>query len=255
MQVLLNVKKRLNPAKFPLVNRAEVGAAAVVPAQDIQTAPEKKEPEVVDLSANLPKPVEYYRAKRAKWLAGKPIKREIVPNPKHHPLPDGFRKVVPDMVKLPLTIGKIPWLKEGNGGTGNGDTTISLALVTLSDTGNRQFYLGSYIRHRVLLEATENLTGEQSDSVNQLFYSCLPDIVRNNYNPKVKTVENPHGGVSIFYRGNRAGQRAYFMRFDSINGLPVIVKVAVCDKERQGLVLSVLTTQEHKNIKKLGGLN
>lgn len=250
-----------------LPGRTEVDIV-VVPDQDTQksselveypglvTAPEG--PEVDDFSANLSKPIEYYRAKRAKWLAGKPIKRKIVPNLRRHPLPSGFKEVVPGVIKLPLTLDKLPWLKEGNRGTDNGNTdqyTVSLALVTLSDTGNRQFYLGSYIHHPVLLEAALALKEDQSNSVNQLYYSCLPDIVRSDYSPRVKMVKNPRGGVNIYSTGNKAGQRVYFMRFDSINGLTVLVKVAVCDKERQDLVFSVLTTRDRKEIKKLGKLN
>lgn len=178
----------------------------------------------------------------------KPAKREIKPNTKRHPLPSGLKEVKPNQAILTLTAKSLPWLN------GRDQPPVPLALVTLSGTENRQFYLGSFIGHPDLLEAARSLTPSQSDSVNQLFYTCLPDLVRQGFHPAVDLVKHPRGGVNILYAANKGGQRVYFMRFDPINNLAVIVKVAACDKNKEDLVLGVLTTKSQKDIKKFGKL-
>src|SRR3990167_10127313 len=132
----------------------------------------------------------------------------------------------------------IPWLET---------PTHRVELVTMRH-GSVEFLFGSAIQSKRLLEAARQLDGHRSDICNNLLYSHLPAYAEG-FHPRISTVTNVRTRQPIFEIGNKGGQRVFFMRFGRIEGRPVIVKVAVCDKARENKVLSQITTESKKYIK------
>ena len=139
-----------------------------------------------------------------------------------------------------ITIRKedVPWLET---------PTHKVALVSMRH-GNVEFLFGSTIQSKRLLEAARQLDGHRSNICNQLLYSHLPQY-SEGFHPKVTPVKNSVTHQPMFEIRNKGGQRVFFLRFGKIEGKPVIVKVAVCDKATEDKVLSVLTTDTKKFIK------
>ena len=144
-----------------------------------------------------------------------------------------------------ITIRKedIPWL----------ETPVhKVELVTMRH-GSVEFLFGSAVEGKKLKKAAGRLNEYRSELCNQLLNSHLPQFAEG-FHPRVSTLGNAITHQPIFYVGNNGGQRLYFMRFGRIENKPVIVKIAVCDKSDQGQVLSVLTDQSKKVIKKVSRL-
>ena len=139
-----------------------------------------------------------------------------------------------------ITVRKddIPWLETPE---------YKVALVTMRH-GSVEFLFGSAIQSKPLLDAARQLDGHRSEICNNLLYSHLPAYAEG-FHPRISTVTNVRTRQPIFEIGNKGGQRVFFMRFGRIEGRPVIVKVAVCDKARENRVLSQITTESKKSIK------
>src|SRR3989344_2017201 len=139
-----------------------------------------------------------------------------------------------------ITIRKedIPWLET---------PAHKVELVTMRH-GSVEFLFGSAIQSKRLREAARQLDGHRSDICNNLLYSHLPQY-SEGFHPKVTPVKNSVTRQPMFEIGNKGGQRVFFMRFGKIEGKPVIVKIAVCDKARENKVLSQITTESRKSIK------
>lgn len=133
----------------------------------------------------------------------------------------------------------IPWLET---------PAHKVELVTMRH-GSVEFLFGSAIQSKRLLEAAKQLDEHRSEICNNLLYSRLPQYAEG-FHPKVTTLKNTVTRQPIFEIGNNGGQRVFFMRFGKIESRPVIVKVAVCDKATEDKVLSVLTTDSKKFIKR-----
>ncbi len=143
--------------------------------------------------------------------------------------------------KVRLHKEDLPWLP---------DNHHEVHLVRMR-IGSGQFLFGSAIKGRPLVEAAQQLDEHRSEIANNLLYTHLPQFAEG-YNPHVKIVENTKTRQPIFYIGNKGGQRVYFMRFGKIENMPVIVKIAVCDKARQLGVLEEITTDSRKRLKSIG---
>ena len=133
----------------------------------------------------------------------------------------------------------LPWLPGG----------FHEAHLIKMRTGNQEFLFGSAIIGRALTDAANQLDAHRSEICNNLLYTHLPSFAAG-YNPKVATLAHAITNKPIFYIWNKGGQRVYFMRFGNLDRMPIIVKIAACDKANQTDVLSVLTDQSRKQIKK-----
>lgn len=160
-------------------------------------------------------------------------------------LPSGFTEVQHTDQSFKLTQAEIPWL---------GSNAETVPLVKVGIQGGGEFYLGSAIKEKRLVQAADQLDKHRSEISNNLLYTHLPEFVTRGHNPYIRVVANARTDRPIYYVGNKSGQRAYFMRFDKLQGIPVIIRTAVCDKNMEGVVLGVITTASHKRIKQAARL-
>lgn len=137
--------------------------------------------------------------------------------------------------------GDIPWLP--------GESEI-IKLKKVDFQGHRSCYVASAVRGRKLTDAASSLNRKKSDIANRLFYGCLPDFISNGYNAHVKRTDKQKTTQPIFYTGNPDGQRVYFMRLDNLNGIPVILKIAACDKTKQADVMSVIADTDKSSARR-----
>lgn len=162
-------------------------------------------------------------------------------------LPSGFESVVATPKKLEVTPQDLRWLEK--------EEKVNLVLVTLGTSSQQQFYFGSLIRGKKLVESANQLTEGQERNANNLLYARLPDMIQRGYSPHSNTLSNPFTRQRpIIYFANPGGQRVYVVRFGEIEGIPAIIRIAVCDKAQQAKVLSVLTNSSHKEAKQKGRL-
>lgn len=153
-------------------------------------------------------------------------------------LPVSAKEVTRSNSAITLSRADLPWLPAEN---------VRVPLVNFAANG-REFLFGSEISDKDLVKAASHLDAHRSEICNNLLHTHLPEFAEG-YSEHVKVVANHRSRQPIFYAGNKGGQRVYFMRFGKIDGKPVIVKVAVCDKARQEDVLVVLTGQSRRQIK------
>lgn len=142
--------------------------------------------------------------------------------------------------KITIDRREIPWFVSET-------EDVQLKRRTLTD--GTEFFLASVIRGRKLEDAANQLDRHRKQITDNLFNSALPDFIRG-HNTNVRSVDGPITRKPIHVVGNPGGQRVYFMRFGSIEGLPIILRLAVCDKARQSEVLSVLTGTSISKIRK-----
>lgn len=162
------------------------------------------------------------------------------PKPETAPknLPSGIKEAKKSGIFAEIDQNTLPWLDQ--------KTKTELTLVTLAS--GEKFYLGSAIRGKALTDAASSLNPHYQNLTDSLLYAHLPEFVINEYSPTVKQVANGRTDKPTYYCGNKGGQRVYFVRQPNINNSPCIIRVAVCDKNKQEDVLSVLTTKSRKYI-------
>lgn len=142
--------------------------------------------------------------------------------------------------KVRLQKSEVPWLPE---------VYYETHLVRMR-IGTSQFLFGSAIRGRALVDAANQLDTHRSQICNNMIYTHVPSYAEG-YNPHVRLVKNPRAKFPTFEIDNPGGQRVFFMRLaNSFDNLPVIVKIAVCDKAKEQQVLATITTDSKKSIKK-----
>jgi len=141
--------------------------------------------------------------------------------------------------KVRLLRSEIPWLPE---------EYYEAHLVKMR-VGSHNFLFGSAIRSKPLIAAANQLDAHRSEICNKLLYSHLPQFTEG-YHPKVRLVKNHRSKQPIFEIDNNGGQRVFFIRFNNLDNMQVIVRIAVCDKAMEDEVLSVITTDSRKFIKK-----
>lgn len=158
--------------------------------------------------------------------------------------PVRFRETERTDLKVGLQKSKVPWLPE---------EYYEIPLVKMR-IGSTQFLFGSAIRSQSLIDAANQLDSHRSQICNNLIYTHLPSYVEG-FNPRVRQVKNRRAAFPTFEIGNNGGQRVFFMRLaDSFDNMPVIVKIAACDKSTEGQVLATITTDTKKTIKKTARL-
>lgn len=143
--------------------------------------------------------------------------------------------------QLEISRTDLPWLP---------NKLEKASLVKIKAQNGVEFYLGSLVRGKRLVEAAQQMDRQRSDTTTNILYNLLPEFLERNTHSRVKSIIHGVAEKSIYYAGNPSGQRVYFMRLGDREGLPVVVKVAACDKARQMDVLATLTNQNTRNIKK-----
>lgn len=134
----------------------------------------------------------------------------------------------------------LPWLDQQ-------EVRVSLGKISLP--GGISFFYGDMVYGKKLTEAKSQLDEHRKRIADNLLFSHLPGFVRDGYHPYIKQVDGRVTHRPIYNVYNKGGQRVYFMRFDTLQGIPVIIRIAVCDKAREDEVLSVITSRSHKVIK------
>lgn len=137
----------------------------------------------------------------------------------------------------------LPWI--------NDSVDLNAALVTPKDKTCPQFIFASAVgTHRKLVEAADALTEGQQQNVDNMFWSRIGPLLRDGYSPLVDTVPNPRTNAPMFVTKNEGGQRVYFGISRSENGLPLVVRFGVCDKNKQDSAISVLSGYSRKEQKR-----
>ena len=153
-------------------------------------------------------------------------------------LPSGYAETMHIDEKVVLGKNVLPWL------TGP-DYEVNVVDCTLQS--GKHFLLASAVgSHPALIDAAMSLDRVQNNAVNNMFYSRIPEIAEKGYSPSVDSVPNPITPYSLMVMRNPAGQRVYFARLLIGSILedqygPTIVRLAVCDKNKQAKVMNVLS--------------
>lgn len=143
-----------------------------------------------------------------------------------------------------LLKAEVPWLPEDYCDT-------NLVKVRI---GKTQFFLGSAIKGRALVDSANQLDTHRNKICDNLLNTHLPSHIEGS-NPHIKRVKNARSKFPTFEIGNRGGQRVFFMRVaDSLDKFPVLIRVAVCDKATERYVLSTITTDSIKTINRVARL-
>ncbi len=155
----------------------------------------------------------------------------------------GFREVKNTGKTVGIDRKVMPWLPVDG-------KILPLAEVTLQSS--EQFFLGSAIEDKTLQKMAEELSKDDSEKANKLFYA---EVQRYLENPRrTKTLDNQTSTNKIRYASNGQGSiRIYFMELgkDPNTDLPVILRIAACKGKGNEIdVLSVLTTENRKTLTK-----
>lgn len=170
---------------------------------------------------------------------------ESSPNPN---LPSGYVRV--EHLQAPVTINDetLPWLQ--------GDYDLAVAQCELQDGTN--FYLASAVgTHDKLVTAAEAMNDHQQRSVNNMFYSRIASFITDGHSPQIETTSGPSTPFPIKVMRNKSGQRVYFGVINASIGaeqngqessvVPIVLRLGVCDKNKQAMVMSVLSGQSAKS--------
>lgn len=161
-------------------------------------------------------------------------------------LPSAFKEVKRTEQAYKMTQGEIPWLEHET-------EMIHLAKVTLSGSENTSFFFGNMLRTKPIIDAANQLDEHRTRIANNILYAHLPEFLRGQFN-NITKMDHVRTNRPVYYIGNKSGQRVYFMRFDNLDSIPVIIRIAVCDKARQDKVISVIGYKSQKYIKQSGKL-
>ena len=151
-------------------------------------------------------------------------------------LPSGYIESEALDHSLILDTNTLPWLRES-------ETEIALSRCTLQ--GGETFLLGSVINtHPYLVEAASAMTPQQSQNCNNMFYSRAAGFVQNGlHSNNVSTMAEASTPFSTHVMRNNGGQRVYFgVLRDTETNEPILLKLGVCDKNKQAKVARVLSS-------------
>lgn len=169
-------------------------------------------------------------------------------------LPSGYKEVKRAETSLEITERDLPWMDKKHLDSKTRIKIVPLAYIRIE--GDIQFYLGSAIVNDNLVDAAERLDSQGpkgSEITNKVLYAHLPEYIKGTTGI-ADPVDNPRSERPIYYVGSRQGKRIYFIRFDNKDGVPIILKIAACDKDRQQQVLRVIATSSYKHNKYVGRL-
>lgn len=152
-------------------------------------------------------------------------------------MPTKLREV--ERTDFQVRIGKdeLPWFPE--------DNDVHLVKIKV---GISKFLFGSSVQSKGLVDIASKLDSHRSNIANNLLQTHLPQF-SDGFNPHVRTLNQTVTRHPIFYVSNNGGQRVFFMRFGKIDNMPVIVRIAVCDKTDQVKTLKILTNESKKHLK------
>jgi hypothetical protein len=144
--------------------------------------------------------------------------------------------------------GVLPWLK--------GPYDLKITECTLQS--GEIFLLSSAVgTSPKLVEAAQAMTDSQLKITDNMFYSRIPTVVSQRYSPSVETMPSTATEFPISVMRNKGGQRVYFARINlglpqEQNYGPTIVRLGVCNKNKQGAVMSVLSgSSDRQNRRKM----
>lgn len=155
-------------------------------------------------------------------------------------------EVKPANQQLLLTRNQIPWLERQ-------DISIPLELMTFKGTSSERFLFADFIHGRKLTEAAAHLVEQRGVSIDSLTFTHLtPEFLKSGRHPYIKLIHDPVTNKPIYCIYNPSGPRVYIMRRNEIQGFPVIIRIAACDKERQIQVLTTISNWKAKRVKREG---
>jgi hypothetical protein len=155
-------------------------------------------------------------------------------------LPSGFLTVEQYPHEAVLTEVVLPWIARGQ------ETRVAIAECSLQN--GQTFLLASAIgSHPKLVEAANAMTQQQSEIANNMFYSRIQTYLDQGHAPNIETMPEVGTNFPIKVMRNKGGQRVYFglarvTLSDGSEDMPVVLKLGSCDKNKQGLVTSVLSS-------------
>lgn len=175
-----------------------------------------------------------------------PIEQAPRPN-----LPDGIRHA--EQLRQGVTVGPetLPWVQKGA-------YEMSITKVTAED--GTEFLLGSAVdSHPRLQKAAEAMDDHQRGITDNMFYSRIAGFVDKGFSTAIETVPKESTNFPIHVMRNKGGQRVYFgvprINIDPSTPdvkEPVVIRLGVCDKNKQGETLKVLSgASEKENRKKM----
>lgn len=157
-------------------------------------------------------------------------------------LPSGYESSIQLPEQCVVTPDQLPWLRE--------PLRVNVAECRLGS--GESFYLGSAISANPdLVKAAEGMTDGQRRIVDSMFYSRLVEFMRTKYSSGVELLFNPTTDFPIYALKNKGGQRAYFSLLDlpvepntgeSESVRQIVLRLAVCDKNRQKFVMKHLAS-------------
>lgn len=135
--------------------------------------------------------------------------------------------------------------------------SFSIARCDVGD--NTEFLLGSVIdSSKRLRQAAEGMTEHQRGITDNMFYSRIAGFIQGGQASNVDTLPSSATPFPIHVMRNQGGQRVYFgvPRLQLVEGedpQPVVIRLAVCDKNKQVLVMRVLSgAKDGTQRKKMG---
>ncbi len=152
-------------------------------------------------------------------------------------MPSGYESSMLLEAKAMVDERTLPWLKE----------PVELSVSECQLQGGDRFLVASAVgTHPKLVEAADAMTEGQKQNTDNMFYSRIPEVISKGFSPSVETMPKPSIDFPIHVMRNNGGQRVYFARIglgleQEQNLGPVVVRLSVCDKNKQGLVMKVLS--------------
>lgn len=244
------------PMPEPVIKPVEQIPESVTPAvppvteepkipRDVRRAAEKKAYEERKATTsqelkNTPPPV---NAKPA--VVARSAVAETSPNPAN--LPNGIKERERFSQGLLITKAEMPWLGEGD------RIQVELDLMTLDTTKGEQFLYGSLIHGKKLNMLLRQMTQSELRSADNLLFVQLSELMQKRPAPDIRMLHNHLSFRRIFEAGNPRGIRVYFMRFDNLQGLPVIIRIAAAKDHKIMEVLSVISKENSRQTGSGGG--
>lgn len=163
-------------------------------------------------------------------------------------LPSGYESSFQLSRELKLDSAVLPWLNE--------PMTFPLTVCELQ--GGDSFLVSSVVKsHPKLVAAADGLTKAQNTITDNMFYARIAGFMQHGYGSGIETFRKAVTDFPIKAMRNKGGQRVYFgvpeLLGRQYGGLgKVVLRLAVCDKNCQSLVIDVLSNatpgeKRHKN--------
>lgn len=172
-----------------------------------------------------------------------PVKIET---PTNSPL--GIKERIPFNQGLSVDRTEIPWLETS-------EVNVPLELMTLATTKGEQFLYGSLIQGKKLKEALKQIVdANQLRSADDALLVQLSEFAQTRSFKDCQKVHNRRTKKEILETGNQDGQRVYFIRFDNIQNIPVIIRIAAGNKTKMKEIFSVITNQTRRDTRRMGKL-